>query len=291
MQRIINCCHTLAEQHDRRPRMLTKRVSAQHPLTRVAHTLTGQFQQPTRQLRESSQQLHVHTRHLENMLPNSVSPEMLAAAGLNADLLAKLSAPATTTAANTGIAAPIPVVATMPNPSPQLSGFMDWLQQYANPGLPSAPLAAIPPPPISTYSLHPSGSMEATHTRSDSKDTEPEGMKELVHKVQRRLHQNRESARKCRQRKKAYLQELEEELHLLRRQHEEAKQHKITNVATGLSANTSREGAEAIAALLKWQQDWEAALGRVRRLINAAGTDDQLQYVGRVKQTAYMPVV
>lgn len=95
--------------------------------------------------------------------------------------------------------------------------------------------------------------------------------------MQRRLHQNRESARKCRQRKKAYLQDLEEELNTLRRNYQDLKASKVTTVAP--AANTSREGAEAIGALLNWQQEWETSLARVRRLINAAGTDEQLEYV------------
>ncbi len=132
-----------------------------------------------------------------DVMLHNVSPEMLAAAGLNAELLAKLSTTSTGAtqtvpfdASKAGLA-PIPtVVAPMPNPSPQLVGFMDWLQQYANPnampsGPSAAPLAAIPPPPLPTFSasLLPSASLDATHTRSDSKETEPEGMKELVHKV------------------------------------------------------------------------------------------------------------
>lgn len=51
----------------------------------------------------------------------------------------------------------------------------------------------------------------------------------------------------------------------------------MTNVVP--SANTSAAGAEAIAMLLAWQSEWEASLARVRRLINAAATDDQLQCV------------
>lgn len=99
----------------------------------------------------------------------------------------------------------------------------------------------------------------------------------LCLQVQRRLHQNRESARKCRQRKKAYLQDLEEELNTLRRKYDELKAAKVTHVAP--SANTSRAGAEAIGALLSWQQEWETSLARVRRLINAAATDEQLECV------------
>lgn len=101
----------------------------------------------------------------------------------------------------------------------------------------------------------------------------------FVHpQVQRRLHQNRESARKCRQRKKAYLLDLEKELTSLRRKYDELKATKVTNAAP--SVNTSRAGAEAISALMNWQQEWDSSLACVHRLVSTGAADDQLECVG-----------
>lgn len=121
------------------------------------------------------------------MLPGVVNSDILAAAGLNADLLSKLAAYQPGAAETKNVAAlptmsSIPVT-SLPQPSTQLSGFMDWLQQYANTGTVATPITSVPPPlPFPQQRRSTSVDM----SRGDSLplvDHGPDDVKELVHKV------------------------------------------------------------------------------------------------------------
>lgn len=119
------------------------------------------------------------------MLP-VVNPDLLAAAGLNADLLAKLTScqPGVADSKNAAVLqamSSIPAASVMAQPSTQLAGFMDWLQQYASTGAVAGPLSSVPPPP--PFAPGRSTSVDIARGDSVSQDHDPEDVKELVHKV------------------------------------------------------------------------------------------------------------
>lgn len=112
----------------------------------------------------------------------------------------------------------------------------------------------------------------------------------LVHKVQKRLAQNRESARKCRQRRKVYLTQLEEEVVQLRQQHQEAMRllqqsrqraeaearglaPSLAGDATAAAAAAARGAGlpECMAALLAWHVEYGCALDVVQAAAEASG--------------------
>lgn len=103
-----------------------------------------------------------------------------------------------------------------------------------------------------------------------------EDVQSLLGKVQRRLQQNRESARKCRQRKKAYLQRLEEELLALQAKEQSGSAAPTAPTAAApagapgeascpgtTSEDAAQAGAVALASLLAWREEYDVTVTKL----------------------------
>lgn len=112
--------------------------------------------------------------------------------------------------------------------------------------------------------------------------------KQLEVKVQRRLLQNREAARRCREKRQAYVKQLEDQLEILKKQRkqqlEELASFEVGLAAGGMESRSSavlqnlQEAEDRIGFYKAWQDKYMAAAKELRQLLVTSGvSDDQLR--------------